>query len=219
MTKSTTEFSSPSKPAFVLASGSRFRRQLLENAGLTFTVDPPEVDELKLKAILQRSIPALPADQLALALATAKADTVSGRHWGKLVLGSDQILALPAERPDAPPIIFSKPSDIMEARAHIHSLAGRTHYLHTAAVLARNETVVWTTIRTAALTMRPLTSAEINRYIARAGPEICDTVGGYMLEGVGAHLFEKIDGDYFTIIGLPLLDVLSGLRSLGQEVL
>jgi septum formation protein len=210
-----TEHASQPRAPLVLASGSRFRLKLLTDAGLTLDVDPAHIDEASLKQSLLASSSRPTPDALALALATAKARDVAARHPGRMVLGSDQVLALPG----APAEIFSKARDMADAAHHIARLAGRTHHLHTAAVLMRDTEPVWHIVRTAALTMRSLSPRDIDRYIARAGLGICDTVGAYMLEGLGAQLFDKIDGDTFTIIGLPLLDVLAALRALGEETL
>ncbi|MFM2422969.1 MAG: septum formation protein Maf [Pseudomonadota bacterium] len=210
------DFSSPHPKGLVLASGSRFRRDMLQRAGLSFTVDPADIDERGLSAALERETPEIRAETVARALAVAKARSVAPRHPGKRIIGSDQILALPAQNPGAKDKIFAKPKDLSEARAHIAQLQGRTHYLHTAAAVVENESILWQTVKTAALTMRPLSDAEIDAYIARAGSGVCDTVGAYMLEGLGVQLFERIEGDNFTIIGLPLLELLAALRDLGE---
>lgn len=206
-------------PRLVLASGSRFRQALMANAGLEFDVHPADVDEPALRDTLEKSTPRPDAKSMAAALALAKARLVSAHRPGQRILGCDQILALPPDGAHVAERIFAKPADLTEATAHIRLLAGRTHHLHSAAVLVRDGDIEWQTVATASLTMRPLESSEIARYIDRAGPGICDTVGAYMLEGLGIHLFERIEGDYFTIIGLPMLEVLAGLRRLGQTTL
>jgi septum formation protein len=197
-------------PQLILASGSRFRRQMLENAGLSFRVVPATVDEAAARAeMAQRPQPPAPAG-VAMELAALKALEVSSRHPEALVIGSDQVLALAGE-------IFAKPSDPEVARRQIAALAGRTHTLPTAVALAHAGRVVWQHGQAASLTMRPLSAAAIDRYLAKAGASVTETVGGYALERLGVQLFERIEGDYFTIIGLPLLSLLAALRERGIE--
>jgi septum formation protein len=133
---------------------------------------------------------------------------VSEQHRQALVIGSDQVLALDNE-------IFGKPPSPLVARAQLERLSGRTHTLPTAVVLAQDGKAVWQHLGLATLHMRTLTPAFLDSYITRAGPIVTETVGGYALEGLGVQLFENIDGDYFTIIGLPLLAVLAELRARG----
>jgi septum formation protein len=192
----------------ILASGSRFRRQMLENAGLTFTVVPATVDEPAARAAMVRDNPAITPGDVALKLAALKAVAVSERHRHALVIGSDQVLALGSE-------IFGKPPTPAPARAQLERLSGRTHTLPTGAVLAQNGQVVWQHLGVATLQMRTLTPTFLDDYMTRAGPIVTETVGGYALEGLGVQLFDRIDGDYFTIIGLPLLAVLGALRERG----
>ena len=192
-------------PRLVLASGSRFRRQLLEAAGLVFDVDPADIDEAALRAELGRKNPRLDPAEVALRLAEAKALAVSRRHAGAWVIGADQILACEGE-------IFAKPGSMAVAREHVARLSGQTHRLHSAIALVRNGDVHWSTVETALMTMRALSQSEIERYLAAAGPGICDTVGAYEFERLGAQLFEKVDGDQATIIGVPVLALLRALR-------
>lgn len=190
----------------ILASGSPFRRTMLENAGVTVEAIPAALDERALEAPLKDS-GASPED-VALVLAEAKALAVSEAHPSRLVLGCDQTLSLG----DA---IFHKPADMEGARRHLLALSGRTHHLNSAAVLARDGAVLWRHVGVAALTMRKLDPAFIGRHLARVGAGALQSVGAYQIEGEGIQLFEKIEGDYFTIVGLPLLAVLGELRRLG----
>jgi septum formation protein len=190
----------------ILASASPFRKALLSNAGLDFTTVRPEIDERAAEAPLKDS-GASPED-VALVLATAKAGNVSGRNPGTLVIGSDQTLSLGDE-------IFHKPADVEAARGHLLRLSGRTHQLNSAVVIARDGGTLWSHVGVARLTMRPLDPAFIGRYLARVGDKALASVGAYQIEGEGIQLFEKIEGDYFTIVGLPLLPLLAALRNLG----
>lgn len=190
----------------ILASSSPFRRQLLENAGVAFDVVPAEVDERALEAPLADS-GATPED-VALVLAEAKAVDVSERSPGAWVIGSDQTLSLGDE-------VFHKPDDMEGARRHLLKLSGKTHFLNSAIVLARDGEAVWRHMSTAAMTMRSLDPGFIGRHLASVGDIALKSVGAYQLEGKGIQLFEKIDGDYFTIVGLPLLPLLAELRRVG----
>lgn len=190
----------------VLASGSPFRKAMLENAGVPVEAVPADLDERALEAPLKDS-GASPED-VALVLAEAKAVEVSERKPGRLVLGCDQTLSLG----DA---IFHKPADMEGARRHLLALSGKTHQLNSAAVLARDGKVLWRHVGVASLTMRQLDPAFIGRHLARVGQKALQSVGAYQVEGEGIQLFEKIEGDHFTIVGLPLLAVLAELRRLG----
>lgn len=189
----------------VLASGSATRRLLLESAGLAVTVSPPDTDERAVENALVRS----GADSAALAagLAQAKARDVSGRWPGHAVLGADQVLDLDGVR-------FHKPSGMAEAIDHIAKLSGRTHRLISAFALVRDGELLLSGAAQAEMTMRALSPEAIARYGALAGPAILDSVGAYQLEGLGIHLFSAIRGDHSTILGLPLLPLLAGLRQL-----
>ena len=173
----------------VLASGSRVRADMLRAAGLDITVDPADVDEPKIEADCRRDGMATP--DVALALAAAKAALVASRHPGALVIGADQML-------DVDGASLRKPEDL-------------------AAVLARDGEVIWRHHAVVRLTMRPLDAAAIADYLARAGDGVLTSVGAYQLEGLGAQLFERIEGDYYTILGLPLLALLGELRRRGDE--
>ena len=192
--------------AFVLASGSAGRRMVLKNAGLTFEVMPAAVDE---EAIRQQFPQRGEADftALALALADAKALEVS-RRSPLPVLGGDQLLVLDGE-------VFGKPRDMQEARAHLQRLRGRTHHLISALSVAQGGEVVWQHVDSAAMTMRAFTDAFLDAYLRDLGEKALTSVGCYQVEGPGIQLFEKIKGDHFTIIGLPLLPFLAWLRQRG----
>lgn len=190
----------------ILASGSPFRKVMLENAGVAVEAIPADLDERALEVPLKDS-GASPED-VALVLAEAKAVSVSEGHPGRLVLGCDQTLSLGDE-------IFHKPADMEGARRHLLALSGKTHHLNSAAVLARNGAVLWRHVGVASLTMRKLDPAFIGRHLARVGAKALQSVGAYQVEGEGIQLFDRIEGDHFTIVGLPLLAVLGELRHLG----
>ncbi|WP_106754458.1 Maf family protein [Pannonibacter carbonis] len=193
--------------ALVLASGSRIRATLLANARLDFAVDPATVDERAVEAPLLEA--GFPPEDIAQVLAEAKALDVAGRRPQDLVIGADQVLGLGNAR-------FTKPADMEAARRQLLDLSGKTHELHSAVVLARGDEVLWRHVSTARLTMRALSPAEIGRYLALAGDAVLSSVGCYQLENVGVRLFERIEGDYFSILGLPLLPLLGELRALGE---
>ncbi|MGF1553091.1 MAG: Maf family protein [Paracoccaceae bacterium] len=192
----------------VLASASEARARLLRAAGVAVEVEPARVDEDSVKASL-RAEGLRPRDQ-ADALAELKAARVSARRPGRLVLGADQMLVA-GER------VFDKPADRAEARGHLAALRGKTHELLSAAVIAEDGEPVWRHVGRARLVMRPFTDAFLDRYLDMAGEAVTSSVGGYFLEAEGAQLFARVDGDYFTVLGLPLLEVLGYLRA--REVL
>ena len=189
-----------------LASSSPFRKALLVNAGIDVEAVPSDVDERALEAPLRGS--GVSPEDVALVLAEAKAVDVSGKKPGALVLGCDQTLSLGDE-------VLHKPADMEGARRHLLALSGKTHQLNSAAVLVRDGEVLWRHVGIANLTMRSLDPAFIGRHLARVGDKALGSVGAYPIEGEGIQLFEAIDGDYFTIVGLPLLAVLAELRKLG----
>ena len=192
----------------ILASGSRFRKQMLEQAGLTFRVVPADLDESALSRDVAMGNPADRAAAVACRLAERKAEHVSRHFPSALVIGADQVLECEGE-------IFSKPGDRAAAAEQLARLAGRRHRLHSAVSLATGGVVTCSICDHVNMDMRPLTTAEIGRYLERVGPEICACVGAYQIEGLGAQLFDAIEGDYFTIIGLPLLPLLGELRARG----
>ncbi|MGF7055911.1 septum formation protein [Bosea sp. OAE752] len=191
----------------ILASGSVTRRDMLVAAGLPVETVKPGIDERAVEKPLAAQ--GVTADRIAAALAEAKALSVSQERTGRIVLAADQTLTCEG-------VAFHKPEDATSGSSQIASLAGRRHELHSAFALARDGEVLARGCETARLTMRPFDSAFIARYVEAAGPAILSSVGGYQLEGLGAQLFERIEGDHFTILGLPLLPVLSALRDLGH---
>lgn len=192
----------------VLASGSTTRRRMLQAAGVHFDVVPSTVDEDQIRtALFERDASVTPA-QIAAELAVAKAEQVSGAHPEALVIGADQTLSLAGR-------LISKAPDLNAARARLMELRGREHLLHSVVALAERGTANFQASDTARLVVRPFTTDFLNRYIALAGGRILHSVGAYELEGLGVQLFEVVDGDYFTILGLPLLLLLSELRRRG----
>jgi septum formation protein len=191
----------------ILASRSQARFTLMSNAGLIVTAVPPEVSETALKAVrlAENASPAA----IAADLAVAKATEVSARYPKALVIGADQTLELDGR-------LFDKPADLAEARAQLLALRGRSHKLHAAVALVRGGGILWRTLETATLQMRQFSEAFLAQYLVAEAGEILHCVGAYRLEGLGAQLFEAIDGDYFTILGLPLVGVLQALRSIGE---
>jgi septum formation protein len=192
----------------VLASGSRARREMLAAAGVHFTVQAADVDEPAIRAKLRAKDANIEPTRVAETLASAKAKDVSSKQDGSLVIGADQVLALGNE-------LLSKAPSIDAARATLRKLRGRTHELHSAVAFAENGKVLWQHVATARLTMRDFSDAFLDDYLLRAGDRVGHSVGAYELEGLGVQLFERIEGDYFTILGLPLLPVLGELRTRG----
>jgi septum formation protein len=186
----------------ILASQSRARQTLLANAGIDFEAIAAEIDE---RTVQQGSGLSAPGEVAAL-LAREKALWVSSRKPGRVVVGADQTLAL-GER------LFSKPAGRAQAAEQLRALAGNSHELHSAVAVARDGKIVFSDISVARMTMRPLTGAEIRAYLDVAGEAVMSSVGVYQLEGLGVHLFERIEGDHFTILGMPLLKLLAFLRS------
>ena len=189
----------------ILASGSMSRRGLLAAAGVVADSVKPLVDEDAAKAAMRQD--GISVRDQAMALAELKAGKVSATRPG-LVIGGDQMLSL-----DNHP--FDKPKSLDEARTHLRSLSGRTHILETAIVVCENGAPVWRHLARPRLTMRPLSDAFIDSYIDRVGEPLLSTVGAYQLEGLGAQLFTEIEGDYFSILGLPLLPLLDYFRVRG----
>ncbi|BAF86000.1 putative maf protein [Azorhizobium caulinodans ORS 571] len=190
----------------LLASRSSARLAVLRGAGLPVEARPVAIDERAIEAEA-RGTGAAP-DDVARVLAQAKALAASALAPGRVVLGADQTLALGGD-------ILHKPPTLEAARAQVRQLAGRTHVLHAAVAIVRDEEVLFETVETAQLTMRDLSDEAIESYFAAAGPQVIESVGAYQIEGPGLQLFERIDGDHFTILGLPILPVLACFRSEG----
>ena len=188
----------------ILASRSRARQTMLEAAGIPLEIRPADVDERALAA--QSGVPE--PDRLAALLARAKADAVARVLPHRLVLGADQTLALGAAR-------YDKPVDRVAARAQLCALSGRTHRLYSALALVRASQLLFAHVEVATLTMRAVSETFLDRYLDLLGPAVTASVGGYQLEGLGVQLFEQIEGDHFTILGLPLLALLRYLRHEG----
>jgi len=188
----------------VLASKSAIRHALLRDAGVPLEVYPADIDE---RTIEQRS-PARDAGELAALLAREKARTIAARLPGRLVLGADQTLALCERR-------FSKPGDRAGARAQLEALRGRTHELHTAIALVREGAILFERREVARLTMRAFSDSFLEAYLDAMGAAVTASVGGYQLERIGIQLFERIEGDHFVILGLPLVALLQYMRQAG----
>jgi septum formation protein len=188
----------------ILASRSAARRRLLEAAGIPIELCPADLDE---RALEGNAVPQSPTAVAAL-LAREKAAMVAKAHPDRLVLGADQTLALGAKR-------FSKSPDRLAARAQLQALRGRTHELHAAIAFVQDGAVVFEHVETARLTMRAFSDDFLDRYLDTVGDAVLASVGGYQLEGLSVQLFESIEGDYFTILGLPLLQALDFLRRHG----
>jgi len=190
------------KLPLILASQSRARQALLANAGIDFKAVPADIDE---RAVQQSSGLASPGDIAAL-LAREKTGAVSRQHSGQFVVGADQTLALGTR-------LLSKPVGRAQAAEQLRALAGNRHELHSAVAVARDGKILFEATSSAGMTMRQLTETEIDAYLNEAGEAVTSSVGAYQLEGLGVHLFERIEGDHFTILGLPLLQLLAFLRS------
>lgn len=190
----------------VLASRSAARGALLTSAGIPFTAMPSSIDERTVEAPLLAG-GASPA-AIASALAEAKAVDVSGRTPGAFVIGADQTLDVDGTQ-------WTKPASMTEAREQLARLSGRTHELHSTAAVARDGAVAWRHRDSARLTMRALSATVIDAYLSEVGDAALSSVGAYQIEGPGIRLFERVDGDYFTILGLPLLPLLMYLRGEG----
>ena len=194
-----------SEPQVILASGSESRRRLLANAGVLAESVRPNVDEDAAKQTFRAD--GMRVSDQAMQLAELKAVKVSSRRDG-LVIGGDQMLNLGGEPMD-------KPADMAEAANHLRRFSGKSHTLETAIVIAEGGKPVWRHLTAPKLTVRPLDEAFISSYLQASGADILSTVGAYKLEGLGAQLFSRIEGDYFSILGLPLLPLLDYLRVRG----
>ena len=193
------------KQELILASSSASRQMLMRNAGLTFSAIPADIDERALDEQLERD--GASPEEVALELARAKALAVSALHPEALVLGCDQTMALGTR-------VYHKPKTMAEAATHLLSLSGKVHRLNSAAVLVHNGKVVWLNVSSAVLDVLTLSVEFVSRHLQRVGEKALSSVGAYQLEGEGIQLFTSIEGDYFTILGLPLLPLLSKLRDM-----
>jgi len=194
----------------ILASASPTRKALLDKAGLRFAAQAASLDErgLEMEAINAGG----DARDVALLLARRKAEAVAADHPGAIVIGADQTLALGLE-------LLHKPSSLLEAASQLDHLRGKTHRLHAAVTLVRDGLLLWSDIQTAELTMRAFSETERDEVLQLEGEAILGSVGSYRLEGPSIRLFETVSGDYFTILGLPLLPLLAALRDIAPELL
>lgn len=189
----------------ILASGSKYRADLLQKAGIELEVHPSSIDERAVEAPLIES--GMDASGMAEILALAKAEQVSAQFSGAWVIGCDQTLTLDGE-------LLHKPEDMEAARRRLLSLSGQTHQLTSAVVIVRNSEIMWRHDEIASITFRSLDPAEIGKYLAEAGETALTSVGAYQVEGLGIRLISKIDGDYFSVIGLPLIPLIGAMRDL-----
>ena len=189
----------------VLASASKVRERLLRAAGLSLQVVPADIDENAIREALKAEDDAISADDLAEVLARTKAQEIAQRRLGRWTIGCDQILEFENR-------IFEKARNDDEVRANLLELSGKSHSLHSAVVLADGDEIVWTHVDVARVKLRAFTPQFVGRYMAAAGDSLRRSVGCYELEGLGIQLIERIEGDYFTVLGLPLYALLDALR-------
>ena len=190
----------------ILASGSAIRAKMLRDAGVDFSVDIPRVDEETILRSLE-SEGAKPSD-ISDTLAEYKARRIADKNPSSIVIAADQILALNGQ-------IYSKPKDMAQAREHLQALKGQGHQLLSAVVVYEDAKPVWRHVGRAQLAMRDFSDAFLDDYLAKTGPDILHCVGCYKLESDGVNLFSRVQGDHFTILGLPLLELLAFLRTRG----
>jgi septum formation protein len=192
--------------SLILASASPFRRMLLDNAGIRYQAKAADIDERAIEAEVEEQN--LSPEDVALVLAEAKARNVGRSFPGHLVIGSDQTMSLG-------PRVYHKPRDMDEARRHLLSLSGAVHQLNSGIVVTRDNDILWKHVSSAKMSVRTLSPDFVDRHLARVGDKALSSVGAYQLEGEGIQLFDAIEGDYFTILGLPMLPLLAKLRELG----
>lgn len=203
------KFTGLSRKSIVLASTSATRYAILERAGLEVTIDPPQIDEKNFKrSILENG---LDAATLAATLAEKKAQSITRRHAGVLIIGADQVLDCDGE-------LFEKPVDLDTARTQLHTLSARRHDLVSAVCIIQDGERLWQTVDKAQLWMRPLGEEFIESYLSAVGNTALSGPGGYQVERLGVQLFQRIEGNHFTILGLPLLPLLDYLRTCGVLV-
>lgn len=188
----------------ILASLSPFRAGLLKNAGLSVAIEGAHIDERAIEGELDAVSPIKLAETLSL----AKAYDVSKRFPNALIIGCDQTLELDGN-------VVHKPKNMEEARRRLMAMSGKVHYLHSGVALVKNQETIWSSVETANMHVRILEPSFIGHYLERVGNQVLASVGAYQIEGEGIQLFDKIDGDYFTIIGMPLIPLLNKLRQLG----
>jgi septum formation protein len=193
--------------SIVLASASKTRRALLEAAGVAVVVDPAAIDESAVKAALAGQ--GMRPGETAIELAQLKAERTSLRHPGAIVIGADQIMESEGR-------VFDKPVDLAEAREQLMMLRGRSHHLHSSLVALRDGQRLWHHTSQAILTMRDFSMSFVEQYLAAISPSALESVGAYQLEGRGVQLFSRVEGDYFAVLGLPLLPLLEFLRLQGE---
>lgn len=191
--------------SIILASKSPFRAQLMQNAGIAFEAVAANIDERAVEAPLIESD--LSGADVAEVLAIAKATAVSEKHGDAYVIGSDQTLSLDGE-------LLHKPEDLEAARRRLLALSGRSHELNSAVAIVRNDEILWQHTEVSKITFRELDPGFIGRHVSAVGEKVLSSVGAYQIEGLGVQLMEKIEGDYFSIMGLPLLPLLDQLRKL-----
>lgn len=189
-----------------LASASTARAALLRHAGVAVEIEPARIDEGEVKASMRAE--KATAEMVSETLAEMKASRVARRHPGALVIGADQMLVCEDRW-------YDKPESVDDARKHLQTLRGRQHALVSALCVVRNDTRIWHHLEYARLTMRPFSDSFLEDYLAASGPEVLEAVGAYRLEGLGIQLFSRIEGEYTTILGLPLLPLLDFLRGHG----
>ena len=202
-----TSFLQQGRSPLILGSSSKTRARILERAGLEFRALAPDLDETAMRAAMGDENALDPSD-VAEVLARAKAEAISHLAREAIVVGGDQVLSMDGR-------IFGKPGSMEEARTQLLDLSGKTHQLHTSLALAKNAVTVWAETDVVTLTMRRLSPEFIGRYLATSGEAVLGSVGAYQIEALGIQLFEKIDGDFFSILGLPLLPLLDALRREG----
>ncbi len=193
-------------PEIILASKSVHRQELLKNAGVKFIAQSADIDEREVETPLIEA--GLSGEDIAEVLAIAKATEISKNNVDSYVIGCDQTLSFEGE-------LLHKVKDIQEAQRRLLQLSGKKHQLNAAVALVRNSEVLWSHVEVATITFRKLDPGFIGRHLSGAGEKVLSSVGAYQIEGLGVQLFEKVEGDYFSIIGLPVLPLLAELRKLG----
>ena len=197
--------SSTANCPLILASQSPYRAAMLANAGLEFATEAADIDERSVEAPLLEA--GMDATDIAEVLALAKAREVSSRFAGKLIIGADQTLGLDGE-------LLHKPADMEDARRRLLQLSGRTHQLNSAVCVVRDDEVLWSHVEICRVHFRDLDPGFVGRHMAQVREAALSSVGAYHIEGRGAQLVEKIEGDFFSVMGLPLLPLLACLRRL-----